>query len=86
MVPEENNQPLHHHWKGMFFLDKKKILKENSFFPIPKIRHEYTNYDELTHSIEVQKLEPIERSRNIAIVKYECTTQAQSFILIEVTL
>lgn len=84
MLPEENNQPLHHYWQGMVCIDKKKILKRNSQIPTYELRHEYTNYDDLINSIEVQKLEPIERSRNIAIIKYECTTKAQSFVLVDV--
>ena len=47
MLPEENNQPLHHYWQGMVCIDKKKILKRNSQIPTYELRHEYTNYDDL---------------------------------------
>ena len=76
MLPEENNQPLHKYWKGKVIVEREAIVKSKNHIKAYKLRHEYTNYDQLIKSIELQRIEVLERSRTIAIIKYECTSQA----------
>ena len=76
MLFEENNQPLHIYWKEKIVVEREAISKSKSHIKAYKLRHEYTNYDLLINSIELQKIEALERSRIIAIIKYECTSQA----------
>ncbi len=76
MLPEENNQPLHLYWKEKVIVKRESISKAKHHIKAQKLRHEYTNYDQLIKSIELQRIEPLERSRRIAIIKYECTSQA----------
>ena len=75
LLPEEDNQPLHIKWSRKVVL-KAKELSQKTYIEAFEARHQYTNYDTLIKSIEVQELEAIERSRNIAIIKYECTSKA----------
>ena len=79
MLPDENNQPIHLKWKGEVELNYEKLREETHHIEAYKIRHRYTNYDQLINSIELQRLEPLERSRTVAIIKYECTSQALQF-------
>lgn len=44
-----------------------------------KLRHNCTNYDELRQSREVEWLDELERSKVIAIIKYECTAQVLQY-------
>ena len=76
MLFEENNQPLHLYWKEKVVVKREIISRSKNHIKAYKLRHEYTNYDQLINSIELQKIEPLERSRTIAIIKYECTSQA----------
>jgi len=79
ITPEENNQPIHLEWKGKVHLKHKELSEESKHIEAFKVRHEYTNYDQLINSIELQRLEALERSRTVAIIKYECTSQALQF-------
>ena len=79
ILPDENNQPIHSKWKGEVVLNYEKLREETNHIEAYKVRHRYTNYDQLINSIELQRLEPLERSRTVAIIKYECTSQALQF-------
>jgi len=76
LLIEENNQPLHKYWKGEVQVKRDKLIQSKVHIEAQIIRHRFTNYDELINSLKVQKLEALERSRVIAIIKYECTSQA----------
>lgn len=75
LLLEEDNKPLHIKWSRKVVL-KAKELSQKTYIEAFEARHQYTNYDTLIKSIEVQKLDAIEQSRNIAIIKYECTSKA----------
>ena len=68
LLPEEDNQPLHIKWSRKVVL-KAKELSQKTYIEAFEARHQYTNYDKLITSIELGKLDIIERSRNIAIIK-----------------
>ena len=76
MLFGENNQPLHLYWKEKVVVKRELISKSKNHIKAYELRHKYTNYDPLRNSIEVQNIESLERSRIIAIIKYECTSQA----------
>ncbi len=75
-ILDENNQPIHLEWKGKVYVKRNELSEEKNHIEAYKIRHRYTNYDQLINSLELQRLEPLERSRTVAIIKYECTSQA----------
>ena len=79
IMPDENNQPIHLEWKGKVYVKRKELSEETNHIEAYKVRHRYTNYDQLINSIELQRLEPLERSRTVAINKFECTSQAHQF-------
>ena len=79
IMPDENNQPIHLEWKGKVYVKRNELSEEKNHIEAYKIRHSYTNYDQLINSLELQRLEPLERSRTVAIIKYECTSQALQF-------
>jgi len=54
MLPEENNQPLHKYWKGKVIVKREAIVKSKNHIKAYKLRHEYTNYDQLINSINQQ--------------------------------
>ena len=76
MQPEENNQPLHHYWSEKVQVKRTELGAAKNHLKAYVVRHRYTNYDQLTESPEFLELDPLERSRVIAVIKYECTSQA----------
>ena len=78
-ILDENNQPIHLEWKGKVYVKRNELSEEKNHIEAYKIRHSYTNYDQLINSLELQRLEPLERSRTVAIIKYECTSQALQY-------
>jgi len=75
----ENNQPLHEKWSAQVSINKQKLSNQKGHIEAHKIRHNFTNYDELINSIELDNVSAIEKSRQIAIIKYECTSKALQF-------
>lgn len=71
-----DNKELFDYWYGRVQLrNYEKIEAIAQQIPTYKLRHECTNYDTLWQSPEVQQLTEPERSRIIAIIKYECTAK-----------
>ncbi|MBE9192995.1 hypothetical protein IQ230_22100 [Gloeocapsopsis crepidinum LEGE 06123] len=76
----DDNKALFDYWHNRVQLkNHAKIAAIAQHIPTQVLRHEYTNYDLLWQSAEVQKLTEPERSRVIAIIKYECTTKVLQY-------
>lgn len=78
-LPDENNQPIHLKWRKEVVLNYDKLREESNHIEAYKARHRYTNYDQLVDEIKSQRLDALEQSRIVAIIKYECTSQALQF-------
>jgi regulator of replication initiation timing len=63
------------YWHDRVRLKKHSLIADPSHIPTQILRHECTNYDDLWRSPVVQRLDEPERSRVVAIIKYECTAQ-----------
>lgn len=75
-----DNKALFDYWHDRVQLkNKEKIALLARHIPTQELRHEYTNYDLLRQSVEVQQLTEPERTRVIAIIKYECTAQVLQY-------
>ncbi|MES1022138.1 hypothetical protein ABN584_04430 [Gloeocapsa sp. BRSZ] len=75
-----DNKALFDYWHDRVQLkNHDRIAAIAEHIPTQVLRHEYTNYDLLRQSSEVQKLTEPERSRIIAIIKYECTAQVLQY-------
>ncbi|MUL36905.1 hypothetical protein [Gloeocapsopsis dulcis] len=75
-----DNKALFDYWHDRVQLKKQeKIAATAQHIPTQVLRHEYTNYDLLRQSAEVKQLTEPERSRVIAIIKYECTAQVLQY-------
>ncbi|PIG91316.1 hypothetical protein [Gloeocapsopsis sp. IPPAS B-1203] len=71
-----DNKALFDYWHDRVQLKNyEKIEAIAQQIPTYKLRHECTNYDTLWQSPEVQQVTEPERSRIIAIIKYECTAK-----------
>lgn len=71
----DDSKALFDYWHNRVRLTNYELIANPEHVPTQKLRHECTNYDELRHIPEVQRLDEPERSRIITIIKYECTAQ-----------
>lgn len=71
----DDSKALFDYWHGRVYLSNSGLIAASEHVPTQILRHECTNYDDLWRSGEVQALEEPERSKVIAIIKYECTAQ-----------
>lgn len=71
----DDSKALFDYWHDRVRLRNPEIIAAPGHVQTQTLRHECTNYDELWRSPAVQQLDEPERSRVIAIVKYECTAQ-----------
>jgi chromosome segregation ATPase len=71
----DDSKALFDYWHYRVQLKNPEILAASGHIQTQVLRHECTNYDELRRSLEVRRLDEPERSRVIAIIKYECTAQ-----------
>lgn len=71
----DDNKALFDYWYGRVKLRNHEVIEAPGHIKTYELRHECTNYDDLRFSKEVQLLAEPERSRVIAIVKYECTAK-----------
>ena len=71
LLPDENNQPIHLKWRKEVVLNYDKLREESNHIEAYKARHRYTNYDQLLNEIKSQRLDALEQSRLVAIIKYE---------------
>ena len=71
----DDNKALFDYWHGRVQLRNYELIAASRHVPTFELRHECTNYDELWKDSTVQRLDEPERSRVIAIIKYECTSK-----------
>ncbi|WP_199295701.1 hypothetical protein [Trichocoleus sp. FACHB-591] len=70
-----DSKALFDYWYDRARLRNHELIAASEHVPTQKLRHECTNYDELWRSTGVQQLDEPERSKVIAIIKYECTAK-----------
>ncbi|MEH2052462.1 hypothetical protein [Nostoc sp.] len=71
----DDSKALFDYWHDRVRLKNSDLIAAPGHVKTQDLRHDCTNYDELWRSPEVQRLEEPERSRVIAIIKYECTAK-----------
>jgi regulator of replication initiation timing len=71
----DDSKTLFDYWHDRVRLRNPETIAAPSHVQTQTLRHECTNYDDLWRSPAVQRLDEPERSKVIAIIKYECTTQ-----------
>jgi chromosome segregation ATPase len=71
----DNDKDLFDYWFKKVRLYNHQLIQAPGHVQTQVLRHECTNYDELRHSREIQWLDEPERSKVIAIIKYECTAK-----------
>lgn len=74
-----DSKALFDYWYEQVRLKNHELVQVAGHVETYKLRHECTNYDELRLSREVQLLEEPERSKVIAIIKYECTAKVLQY-------
>lgn len=75
MLNMYDNKALFDYWHDRVRLKNKNLITSPNHVQTHILRHECTNYDDLWRSSEVQSLEEPERSRVVAVIKYQCTAQ-----------
>lgn len=75
MLAGDNNKELFDYWHAQVEFRNYHLIKSAEHMPTPTLRHQCTNYDKLRHRTDVTQLDELQRSRVIAIIKYECTAQ-----------
>ncbi len=71
----DDSKALFDYWHDRVRLKNYELIAAPGHVQTQELRHECTNYDELWRSSEIQRLDEAERSRVIAIIKYECTAK-----------
>lgn len=75
----EDSKALFDYWYEQVQLRNYELIQAPDHIATYQLRHECTNYDDLRRNPKVQRLEEPERSKVIAIIKYECTAKALQF-------
>lgn len=70
-----DSKELFDYWHRQVQLKNLGIVSAPEHVETQRLRHECTNYDDLRTSRDVRQLDELERSRVIAVIKYECTAQ-----------
>jgi len=70
-----DSKELFDYWYRQVRLKNLDIVSSPGHIETQYLRHECTNYDTLRASHEVGLLDELERSRVIAVIKYQCTAQ-----------
>lgn len=70
-----DSKALFDYWHERVQLRNHELIAASEQVQTQTLRHECTNYDELWRSSAVQRLDEPERSKVIAIIKYECTAK-----------
>ncbi|QYO63609.1 hypothetical protein [Leptolyngbya sp. 7M] len=71
----DDNKILFDYWHERVRLKNYELIAAPEHVQTQRLRHDCTNYDELWRSPAVQRLNEPERSKIIAIIKYECTAK-----------
>lgn len=75
MLAADSNKELFYYWHDQVEFRNVQLIKSAEHVPTPTLRHQCTNYDKLRSRTDVLQLDELQRSRVIAIIKYECTAQ-----------
>ncbi|MEO1070021.1 MAG: hypothetical protein AAFW95_13025 [Cyanobacteria bacterium J06638_6] len=70
-----DSRALFDYWHGQVRLKNLDMVASPGHIETQVLRHDCTNYDTLRSSREVLRLDELERSRIIAVIKYQCTAQ-----------
>lgn len=70
-----DSKALFDYWHSKVRLKNLSLVSSPSHIETYRLRHDCTNYDTLRASREVALLDELERSRVIAVIKYQCTAQ-----------
>ncbi len=70
-----DSKELFDYWHQQVRLKNRETVAAPGHVDTPTLRHTCTNYDTLRTQPEVLRLEEPQRSRVIAVIKYECTAQ-----------
>ncbi len=71
----DDSKALFDYWHDQVRLKNEDLIAAPGHIQTFELRHKCTNYDGLWQSNAVQALEEPERSKVIAIIKYECTAK-----------
>ncbi|QKQ76513.1 hypothetical protein [Nostoc sp. TCL240-02] len=71
----DDSKALFDYWHDRVRLKNSELIAAPGHVKTQDLRHDCTNYDDLWRSPEVQQLDEPERSRVIAVIKYECTAK-----------
>jgi len=71
----QNSKDLFDYWHQQVRLKNLNLVSASGHIETYRLRHDCTNYDDLRARRDVQWLDEPERSRVIAVIKYECTAQ-----------
>lgn len=75
----DESKALFDYWHDRVQITNRQLIETTVHIPTQELRHECTNYDNLRFSSQVQSLGEPERSKVIAIIKYECTAQVLQY-------
>ena len=70
-----DSKELFDYWHAQVTLKNLDLIADPDHVKTQILRHDCTNYDSLRRRQEVDRLDEPERSRVIAVIKYECTAQ-----------
>ncbi|WP_017297784.1 hypothetical protein [Nodosilinea nodulosa] len=70
-----DSKALFDYWHSKVHLKNLSIVSSPFHIETYRLRHDCTNYDSLRASREVVQLDELERSRVVAVIKYQCTAQ-----------
>jgi chromosome segregation ATPase len=70
-----DGKALFDYWHKRVQLTNHELISSPHHIQTQQLRHECTNYDDLRSRREVQLLDEPERSKVVAIIKYECTAK-----------
>lgn len=70
-----DSKELFDYWHGQVQLTNLNLISNPAHVQTQTLRHDCTNYDVLRNRQAVRQLEEPDRSRVIAVIKYECTAQ-----------
>ncbi len=70
-----DSKALFDYWHGQVRLKNLDMVASPGHIETYALRHECTNYDTLRRSHDVLRLDGLERSQVIAVIKYQCTAQ-----------
>lgn len=71
----DDSKEIFDYWHSQVRLKNFETIAASGHIETQRLRHDCTNYDVLRKSREVHWLDEPERSRVIAVIKYECTAQ-----------